>query len=326
MKKKYQVFISSTYIDLIDERNAAVEAILMANHIPAGMELFKPGKEQLETINRWIDDSDIYLLILGKRYGSIDIKTGKSYTHLEYEYALEREKIYKKSKKNFPIFTIILEDEYVRNKRSDNNFYEKENVAKYEEFLNLVNSRVVKYVSSEKDLQLAIVQTLADIDKEYILDGWIRTSFTQDNTLSEQAIDVDVPMSNKDIENQLDKSICIKGRVLKKSMYNDRIIGVSNRDLTITYKEIFLTIAPFLRTENIEESVVKIFTTQLSKNIIKMNDKFKIDYQDFHKIEICFEKLGLICIKKRKDKQDIEHLYWSLTKLGEISLIEWMEI
>ena len=38
--KKYQVFISSTYLDLIDERQAAVEAILKAGHIPAGMELF----------------------------------------------------------------------------------------------------------------------------------------------------------------------------------------------------------------------------------------------------------------------------------------------
>lgn len=40
MKKKYQIFISSTYQDLKEERQAAVEAILKAGHIPAGMELF----------------------------------------------------------------------------------------------------------------------------------------------------------------------------------------------------------------------------------------------------------------------------------------------
>jgi len=50
MKVKYQVFISSTFKDLIEERQAAVEAILKAGHIPAGMELFKSGKTQLETI------------------------------------------------------------------------------------------------------------------------------------------------------------------------------------------------------------------------------------------------------------------------------------
>lgn len=60
MKKKLQVFISSTYIDLIDERQAAVEGVLDAGHIPAGMELFKAGnRSQLDTIYRWIDNSDI---------------------------------------------------------------------------------------------------------------------------------------------------------------------------------------------------------------------------------------------------------------------------
>ena len=38
MTKKLQVFVSSTYTDLIEERQAAVQAILDASHIPAGME------------------------------------------------------------------------------------------------------------------------------------------------------------------------------------------------------------------------------------------------------------------------------------------------
>jgi len=52
-KKKLQVFVSSTYLDLKNERQAAVEAILKAGHIPAGMELFAAGNEsQFETIRR----------------------------------------------------------------------------------------------------------------------------------------------------------------------------------------------------------------------------------------------------------------------------------
>lgn len=91
MKKKLQVFLSSTYTDLIDERQAAVEAILSIGHIPAGMELFKAGNEsQLETIKRWIDESDIYVLILGGRYGSLEPKSQLSYTQLEYEYAVKK--------------------------------------------------------------------------------------------------------------------------------------------------------------------------------------------------------------------------------------------
>jgi len=82
-KKKLQVFISSTYSDLREERQAAVEAVLTAGHIPAGMELFSAGDEtQMSVIRRWIDESDVFMLILGGRYGSIERKTMKSYTQL----------------------------------------------------------------------------------------------------------------------------------------------------------------------------------------------------------------------------------------------------
>jgi hypothetical protein len=44
-KRRLQVFISSTFLDLKEERQAAVEAVLRAGHIPAGMELFSAGNE-----------------------------------------------------------------------------------------------------------------------------------------------------------------------------------------------------------------------------------------------------------------------------------------
>lgn len=65
MTSKLQVFISSTFQDLTKDRQAAVEAILKSGHIPAGMELFTAGdKSQWEVIQRWITDSDVYMLIL----------------------------------------------------------------------------------------------------------------------------------------------------------------------------------------------------------------------------------------------------------------------
>lgn len=94
MNKKLQVFVSSTYTDLIEERQAAVQAILDAGHIPAGMDLFKAGKPQMKTIQKCIDESDVYMLIVGGRYGSIDEECVKSYTQLEYEYALSKTCLY----------------------------------------------------------------------------------------------------------------------------------------------------------------------------------------------------------------------------------------
>ena len=90
--KKYQIFVSSTYTDLIEERSKLLDTILQLNQIPAGMELFPAiDEEQMKVIKRAIDESDYYVLILGARYGSVD-ENGISYTEREYEYAIEKGK------------------------------------------------------------------------------------------------------------------------------------------------------------------------------------------------------------------------------------------
>jgi hypothetical protein len=59
MEKKYQIFISSTYTDLVDERDMVTKAILEMSHIPVGMEMFSAGDEQQwQIIQRQIDVSD----------------------------------------------------------------------------------------------------------------------------------------------------------------------------------------------------------------------------------------------------------------------------
>lgn len=62
-QKKFQIFISSTYKDLIDERQMAVQAIVKMGHIPAGMELFKAGASQWQTISL-NDDGKRFLALL----------------------------------------------------------------------------------------------------------------------------------------------------------------------------------------------------------------------------------------------------------------------
>lgn len=91
MEKKYQVFISSTYMDLREERQNITNILLMADCIPAGMEAFVAADdEQFDIIKRVIDLCDYYILIIGERYGSINEKTGKSYTEMEFDYAVSK--------------------------------------------------------------------------------------------------------------------------------------------------------------------------------------------------------------------------------------------
>lgn len=188
MYKKYQVFISSTYTDLIEERQQAVEAVLNANHIPAGMELFKAGSlDQLQTIERWIDESDIYMLILGGRYGTLEPKSKKSYTHLEFEYALNSGK---------PIFALVLTDDMLKVKSlgqnvRDEDVYEKINHEKYMEFKEYVagHNRVVSMIKNIDQIKAAVFGSINEIERFNRLKGWIReddASLVKNNDKLEQ--------------------------------------------------------------------------------------------------------------------------------------------
>jgi hypothetical protein len=166
-KKKLQVFISSTYVDLQEERQAAVQAILTAGHIPAGMELFAAGDEtQMNVIKRWIDESDVYLLILGGRYGSIEPKSQKSYIQLEYEYALAKGK---------PLFAVVINKDHLEKKvkKSGTQVIELEHPDKLKEFRELVCSKMVRFWNDPKDIKLSILETIADFANRADLVGWI---------------------------------------------------------------------------------------------------------------------------------------------------------
>jgi hypothetical protein len=90
MDKRYQVFVSSTYVDLKEERRAIIQTLIEMDCIPAGMELFPAAdEEQFEFIKKIIDDCDYYILIIGGRYGSTT-SDGLSYTEKEYDYARGR--------------------------------------------------------------------------------------------------------------------------------------------------------------------------------------------------------------------------------------------
>ncbi|KST85401.1 hypothetical protein KF7_1123 [Lactococcus lactis subsp. lactis] len=172
MEKKYQVFISSTYTDLIEERQKAVEAILSAGHIPAGMELFHAGDEtQKELISEWIEDSDIYVLILGGRYGSLD-SDGMGYTHWEYEKAKELGK---------PFFSLVLTKNYLNNKVLSGKLQATDlsyDDAKLVEFRDEVKTKIVSNIDNIDQIEAAVIKSINRTIKKYEnnLEGWIKGS------------------------------------------------------------------------------------------------------------------------------------------------------
>ena len=90
MEKRFQVFVSSTYDDLKEERQEVMRALLELDCIPSGMELFPATNyDQWSVIKSVIDDCDYYLVIIGGRYGSLGPDGLLSYTEMEYRYAVK---------------------------------------------------------------------------------------------------------------------------------------------------------------------------------------------------------------------------------------------
>ena len=91
MRKK--IFVSSTYTDMIPHRNQIMNALNNFDVEVLGMENFGARKSPpLETCLEELELCDIYLGVIGLRYGSVNEIHDKSYTQIEYEKAVELEK------------------------------------------------------------------------------------------------------------------------------------------------------------------------------------------------------------------------------------------
>jgi len=153
-KTKQTVFISSTYIDLVPFRKEAWNALNKLKLKVKGMERFGARTESsLETCLNEVSTSDIYIGIIAYRFGSIDDKTGKSFTQLEYEKAIAENKkilIYFPNPENVGIIP---------------KFYDSpENLLKLEDFKNVLreNHTIDHYLSPE-DLGERIEECLSDL-------------------------------------------------------------------------------------------------------------------------------------------------------------------
>lgn len=166
MKKKYQVFISSTYMDLKNERLAAQEAVLKTQNLPVGMEQFSASeKKQWELITEDIDSSDYYVLIIGKRYGSEVSGEGISWTQKEFRYALDKE---------IPVLAFIKDDSV----KTPEKFVEKDKKTKkkLQEFIKEVEDHsTVDYWKNKDDIKFLVSVALEKAIRTHPRPGWVRS-------------------------------------------------------------------------------------------------------------------------------------------------------
>jgi hypothetical protein len=107
--------------------------------------------------------------ILGGRYGSVEPRSGKSYTQLEYEYALSKSK---------PLFSCVIKESAIENrvKEQGRKVIETQEPQKLRGFRELVLSKNYRFLEDAKDIKISVGETLAQFARREELFGWVRPS------------------------------------------------------------------------------------------------------------------------------------------------------
>lgn len=168
----YQIFVSSTFRDLEEERRLISEQIFNMGHIPIGMEAFEASNlDQWSYIKRRIKNSDYYVLIVGNRYGSTD-SDGISFTRKEYEFAIEE---------GVPVLSFL-------SKNVDRDSCD--NPEKLDEFRNLCQTKMVRYWEKSDQLALDVLTSLSKTFSEIPREGLVRASEAQDPEILRKIIQI----------------------------------------------------------------------------------------------------------------------------------------
>jgi peptide deformylase len=314
MEKRYQVFVSSTYNDLQEERAEVFQALMEMDCIPAGMELFPAvDEEQLEFIRRIINDCDYYLLIIGGRYGSTTPE-GLSYTEKEYDYAIDRD---------IKVLAFVHgnPDELPRSKTDiDENLR-----LRLSAFRQKVQSgRLVRYWSSLAELRGQVAPSLMRTMKLYPAVGWVRANQVGSTELLSELNEL--RKRNQELEKLLaqinpsgaggvpedlaglNESLEVQG-TYSPSGRTEKVVWTHS----LTWGELFALIAPELLAIRMEHSISDSMGELIVKRM-RLNGRWpSMEKEIFQTIKVQFLALGLV---------KIENARWSLTSKGQMTMMQ----
>lgn len=145
------IFISSTYRDLKDHREAVIKYLESTHTAFDAMEFFGSNPNTpLDTCLEKVRQSKILVLIIAFSYGSVDKDSGKSYTQLEYEEA---------KKHNIPVYAYIMDDK--SQKVLDENIDKGELRDKLDKFLEAVKcERTISKFTTPDNLALEVARDI----------------------------------------------------------------------------------------------------------------------------------------------------------------------
>jgi hypothetical protein len=314
---KYQVFVSSTFTDLVDERDLVIKATLEMGHIPVGMEMFSAAdEEQWSIIRKQIDQSDYYVVIAAHRYGSI-APSGLSYTEMEYDYAVS---------KGIPTLGFVLDSEAEWSKdKSDTG---TKIIQKLNAFKAKIRARPVSFWRNKDDLYGKCSIALMKAFNAYPREGWVRASEVQDTAASKEVIRLSA--ENADLRKKLaefeqtvntSKSLEHVIETLKANKQQLMVFKKGGADWEkgpeLTLYQIFESVAPELQVESDIVTLSKYFATHLSKvSFAETRTTWPTPRNQIRSVLADFAALGCIVPSKRKKPVSDTNEYWCLGDFG----------
>jgi hypothetical protein len=318
MKIKYQIFISSTYEDLREERELVIKAILEMGHIPVGMEMFSAGdEEQWKLIMAQIDDCDYYLVVVAHRYGSMD--GDLSYTEKEYDYACSKEK---------PTLGFIIEAEAQWSVKKIEKDKEKAN--KLEMFKEKVKKKVINYWSDKKDLYGKVGFSLMKQFNTNPQPGWVKASpssgvevlqeisrLSSENALLRQKLE---ELKQKEIIEEATKYEHLISRLRRHEVKISFLYHGQSKwesGAKFNFLDLFTLIAPQLMIEKSTEATASYigFMKNPDKNR-KLHDKYPIPSNVMKTILGDLVVFDLVKPSKRKHSVKDNNDYWTISEEG----------
>jgi hypothetical protein len=333
MERRYQVFISSTFVDLIDERREVMQALLEMDCLPAGMELFPAGDtDQWTLIKGVIEQSDYYLVILGGRYGSLS-EEGISYTEKEYDYALEL---------GIPVMGFVpANPEEIAVGKTDQNDKAAKKLAA---FRTKVQARMTKPWTSAEDLGSKVTRGLMHLIKNNPRPGWVRGdhSITPETRAEIAELKATIAQLEK-LEAEtasvtsavIDVSFAHGQETTRVSLVHTGHSGYTRRDeegeITCTWDEIVEVLGPFMLDEAPEPALRATFNKHLLRALQDekssgwattwTGESAAVIDKSWGAVVVQLRALGLIATGTKKRTVSDKAVYWKLTQAGDDYLV-----
>lgn len=318
MEKKYQVFISSTYEDLKEEREQAIKAVLEMGHIPVGMEMFSAADEdQWNLISRQIEASDYYLIIVAHRYGS-ETKEGVSYTEKEYDFAKEV---------GVPTLGFVINDDASWPSNRIDKAQKK--VKKLKAFKLKVQSKLVHFWSNKDELHgklsISLIKTMNGSPRV----GWARADEAISTEVTKEL--TRLSLENSTLRQQLVRLEKLKTEAVDEIRHTVNVLDQNIREFRIkktgdktwenaeTYKftllDIFVWVAPDLLNENSSVNIARTIAFE------KIGTGYKplnpIGTNRISGLMADFAALSLVEPSQKSHAIEDKDTYWTLTKFGQ---------